>query len=204
MPARKKQQQRRLSHDRSKAQRKEPHRRFVKRYSRSCNERAHVCIKVRVVLNLIRDADVKSADNTLVLLQRDSAHDVRKLLASAVANAVNNDSKDADDLYVKACFADEGPTMKRFRPRAKGRAGQILKRSCHITIVVDTLTEKAMASREQSIEAKGATKTSSRSARVAASRDRVQKSVATDAAVDSAPVVDEPVAEVSTESGEEN
>ena len=66
-----------------------------------------------------------------------------------------------------------------------------------------------MASREQSIEAKGATKTSSRSARVAASRDRVQKSVATDAAVDSAPVVDapvvnEPVAEVSTESGEEN
>jgi large subunit ribosomal protein L22 len=160
--------------------------------------------KVRVVLNLIRDADVKSADNTLVLLQRDSAHDVRKLLASAVANAVNNDSKDADDLYVKACFADEGPTMKRFRPRAKGRAGQILKRSCHITIVVDTLTEKAMASREQSIEAKGATKTSSRSARVAASRDRVQKSVASDAAVDSAPVVDEPVAEVSTESGEEN
>jgi large subunit ribosomal protein L22 len=94
--------------------------------------------------------------------------------------------------------------MKRFRPRAKGRAGQILKRSCHITIVVDTLTEKAMASREQSIEAKGATKTSSRSARVAASRDRVQKSVATDAAVDSTPVVDEPVAEVSTESGEEN
>jgi large subunit ribosomal protein L22 len=165
--------------------------------------------KVRVVLNLIRDADVKSADNTLVLLQRDSAHDVRKLLASAIANAVNNDSKDADDLYVKACFADEGPTMKRFRPRAKGRAGQILKRSCHITIVVDTLTEKAMASREQSIEAKGATKTSSRSARVAASRDRVQKSVATDAAVDSAPVVDapvvnEPVAQNPTESGEEN
>jgi large subunit ribosomal protein L22 len=107
-------------------------------------------------------------------------------------------------LYVKACFADEGPTMKRFRPRAKGRAGQILKRSCHITIVVDTLTEKAMASREQSIEAKGATKTSSRSARVAASRDRVQKSVATDAAVDSAPVADEPVAQNSTESGEEN
>ena len=59
------------------------------------------------------------------------------MLASAVANAVNNDNKDANDLFVKACFADEGPTMKRFRPRAKGRAGQILKRSCHITIVVE-------------------------------------------------------------------
>ncbi len=160
--------------------------------------------KVRVVLNLVRNQDVRTADQILQFTDREAARVVRKVLASAVANAVENDKLDADELFVKACFADEGPTMKRFRPRAKGRDGQILKRSCHITIVVDTLTEKAMASREQSIEAKGATKTSSRSARVAASRDRVQKSVAADDAVDSAPVVDEPVAEVSTESGEEN
>ena len=151
--------------------------------------------KVRVVLNLIRDADVKSADNTLMLLQRDSAHDVRKLLASAVANAVNNDNKDANDLFVKACFADEGPTMKRFRPRAKGRAGQILKRSCHITIVVETMSDRALAVREQSIEAKGNVKTASRSSRVAASRARTEKPATEEAAE---------TTDTTTESGEEN
>ena len=111
----------------------------------------------------------------LSLIQRDSAHDIRKLLASAVANAVNNDSKVAEDLYIKACFADEGTTMKRFRPRAKGRAGQILKRSCHITIVVETMTDAMLAVREQRAEAKGGTKVVSRSARVAASRARAAK-----------------------------
>jgi large subunit ribosomal protein L22 len=150
--------------------------------------------KVRVVLNHIRGKEVKEADDLLSLIQRDSAHDVRKLLASAVANAVNNDSKDANDLYVKACFADEGPTMKRFRPRAKGRAGQILKRSCHITIVVETMSDRALAVREQSIEAKGNVKTASRSSRVAASRARTEKPAAE--------TTETP--ETTTESGEEN
>ena len=158
--------------------------------------------KVRVVLNHIRGMDVKSADNTLALLQRDSAHDVRKLLASAVANAVNNDSKDADDLYVKACFADEGPTLKRFRPRAKGRAGAIFKRTCHITIVVDTMTDAQLAVREARNAAKGQAKASSRSARVAASRARVKAATAPAA---SEPAVDEPATtENSNESAEEN
>jgi large subunit ribosomal protein L22 len=159
--------------------------------------------KVRVVLNHIRGVDVKTADETLALLQRDSARDVRKVLASAVANAVNNDSKDAEDLYVKACFADEGPTLKRFRPRAKGRAGAILKRTCHITIVVETMSDAQLAVREARNEAKGQAKVSSRSARVAASRARA-KTVAS-APAESEPTTDEAATtENSNESAEEN
>ena len=151
--------------------------------------------KVRVVLNHIRGLGVQEADSLLSLIQRDSAHDIRKLLASAVANAVNNDSKVAEDLYVKACFADEGPTLKRFRPRAKGRAGQILKRTCHITIVVETITDAMLAVREQRAEAKGGTKVVSRSARVAASRARAAKPQAQDS---------QDSTDSTNESGEEN
>lgn len=158
--------------------------------------------KVRVVLNHIRGMDVKTADETLALLQRDAARDVRKVLASAVANAVNNDSKDADDLYVKACFADEGPTLKRFRPRAKGRAGAIFKRTCHITVVVETMTDAQLAVREARNAAKGQAKASGRSARVAASRARAK---AASAPAASEPSTDEPATtEQSNESAEEN
>ena len=158
--------------------------------------------KVRVVLNHIRGMDVKTADETLALLQRDAARDVRKVLASAVANAVNNDSKDADDLYVKACFADEGPTLKRFRPRAKGRAGAIFKRTCHITVVVETMTAAQLAVREARNAAKGQAKASGRSARVAASRARAR---AASAPAASEPTTDEPATtEQSNESAEEN
>jgi len=158
--------------------------------------------KVRVVLNHIRGMDVKTADETLALLQRDAARDVRKVLASAVANAVNNDSKDADDLYVKACFADEGPTLKRFRPRAKGRAGAIFKRTCHITVVVETMTDAQLAVREARNAAKGQAKASGRSARVAASRARAR---AASAPAASEPTTDEPATtEQSNESAEEN
>lgn len=132
--------------------------------------------KVRVVLNLIRGLEVKEADSLLQFLERDSAHVVRKLVASAVANATFNDEKDADTLYIKACFADEGPTLKRFRPRAKGRAGAILKRTCHVTIIVETMTDRALAVREQRNEAKGTSRTTSRAARVSGSRARTQKS----------------------------
>ena len=158
--------------------------------------------KVRVVLNHIRGVDVRSADNTLALMQRDAAHDVRKLLASAVANAVNNDSKEAENLFVKACFADEGPTMKRFRPRAKGRAGAIFKRTCHITVVVETMTDAQLAVREARNAAKGQAKASGRSARVAASRARA-KAASAPAATE--PTTDEPATtEQSNESAEEN
>ena len=110
--------------------------------------------KVRVVLDLIRGHDVAEAANILRLCERDAAHDIAKVLHSAVANASHNDGLPAEELYVSACFADEGPTIKRFRPRARGRTGQILKRTCHITIVVGRLPDALLtAARNQSAEA---------------------------------------------------
>ena len=137
--------------------------------------------KVRVVLNLIRGKDVRSADQILQFTDREAARLVRKVLASAVANAVNNDELDPDDLYVKACFADEGPTLKRFRPRARGRAGRINKRTCHITVVVATMSDEMLAVREAKTTSKGrATASSNRRARVASSRKAVAETPATE------------------------
>ena len=101
--------------------------------------------KARVVLDLIRGLDVRSADEVLQFTDRHIARDVRKVLASAVANAVNNDDQDAEELYVVACFADEGPTLRRFRPRARGRATRINKRSCHITVIVARMSDERIA-----------------------------------------------------------
>ena len=98
--------------------------------------------KARAVLDLIRGLDVRSADEVLQFTDRHIARDVRKVLASAVANAVNNDDQDAEELFVIACFADEGPTLRRFRPRARGRATRINKRSCHITVIVARMSDE--------------------------------------------------------------
>ena len=92
--------------------------------------------KAREVLDLIRDLHVADADQVLAFTDRDVARIVRKALASAVANAQNNDSQDPDTLKVVACYADEGPTLKRWRTRAQGRTFGILKRTSHITIAV--------------------------------------------------------------------
>ena len=72
---------------------------------------------------------------------------VGKVLASAVANAGNNDGLDAEELYVSACYADEGTTLKRWRPRARGRATRIRKRTCHITVIVSRLPDDRLARR---------------------------------------------------------
>jgi large subunit ribosomal protein L22 len=100
--------------------------------------------KAREVLNLIRGLDVRRADQVLQFTERAVARDIRKVLASAVANAVHNDQQDADELFVLACYADEGPTLRRFRPRARGRATRIRKRSCHITIVVARMSDERL------------------------------------------------------------
>jgi large subunit ribosomal protein L22 len=100
--------------------------------------------KAREVLDLIRGMDVRTADETLQLVERDIAIVIRKALASAVANAANNDHMAPDELYVSACYADEGPTLKRFRPRARGRAFRIRKRTCHITVLVARLPERRL------------------------------------------------------------
>ncbi len=131
--------------------------------------------KVRQVLNLIRGQDVDRAAETLSLGDREVATTVGKVLASAVANAVHNEGLDAEELYVSACFADEGATLKRWRPRARGRATRIRKRTSHITIIVSRLPEDRIARRR----AKQAANTSQRSRRVAGSRRRRETEAAT-------------------------
>ena len=100
--------------------------------------------KARAVLDLIRGLDVRRADEVLQFTDRAAAAEVRKVLASAVANAVHNDSQDVEELFVVACYADEGPTLKRFRPRARGRASRINKRTCHITVIVARMSDERL------------------------------------------------------------
>ena len=139
--------------------------------------------KVRAVLDLIRGLPVRNADEVLQFTDKEAAVAVRKVLASAVANAVHNDEQDADELYVRACFADEGPTLKRFTPRARGRAGRINKRTAHITVVVDRMDDdriEVVQNREARRTAAGrrrgaaATGAAGRRARVERSRQRAQ------------------------------
>ena len=93
--------------------------------------------KARAVVGLIRNLPVAKALEVLQFNTRAVSEDISKVLRSAVANAVNNNNgMRADDLYVKLAYVDEGPTLKRIRPRAKGSASRINKRMSHITIVV--------------------------------------------------------------------
>jgi large subunit ribosomal protein L22 len=124
--------------------------------------------KARQVLDLIRGEDVDRAAEILRHTPREAATIVDKLLASAVANAVHNDGQDAEELYVSACFADEGVTLKRWRPRARGRATRIRKRGCHITVIVSRLPEDRLLRRRAERQAAGA----QRQRRVAESRRR--------------------------------
>ena len=123
--------------------------------------------KARQVLDLVRGKEVDRAGDILASTPREGARVVAKVLASAVANARNNDLLDPDDLYVSACYADEGTTIKRWRPRARGRATRIRKRTCHITVIVSRLPDDRLEHRR----ARQAVQTTAvRSRRVAASR----------------------------------
>ena len=93
--------------------------------------------KVRIVLDLIRGKNVAEAFATLKFTPKAGADVVEKVLRSAVANAENNFDMDADKLFVKTAYADQGPTLKRIHPRSRGQAFKILKRTSHVTIVVD-------------------------------------------------------------------
>ena len=93
--------------------------------------------KACFVLDAIRGKDVQSAIGILTYNPRYASSVILKLLNSAIANAENNNGMNADNLYVAACYADKGPTMKRIQPRAQGRAYRIEKRTSHITIVLD-------------------------------------------------------------------
>ena len=130
--------------------------------------------KAREVLDLIRGESYGRAAEILAFSERSVSEVIAKGLDSAVANAENNDGIPAEELHVSACYADEGPTLKRWRPRARGRATPINKRTCHITIIVsryDEATLEVLREREASSGRVGS------SAHAAESRrQRVQRS----------------------------
>jgi large subunit ribosomal protein L22 len=95
--------------------------------------------KARRVVDLVRGLPAKEALTVLKFAPQAASEQVYKVLASAVANAENNERLDPDSLLVRAAYVDEGPTLKRFRPRAQGRAYRIRKRTCHITFEVESV-----------------------------------------------------------------
>jgi large subunit ribosomal protein L22 len=92
--------------------------------------------KVRQVVDLIRNKDIGEALAILQLTPRAASAVVEKVVRSAAANAENNYDMDPDSLYVAECYVDQGPTLKRIRPRARGMADRIMKRTCHVTVVL--------------------------------------------------------------------
>jgi large subunit ribosomal protein L22 len=94
--------------------------------------------KVRLVADQVRGLPVDRATNLLKFSDKKAAHLVKKVLLSAIANAENNDGADVDELKITKIFVDEGPTLKRFAARAKGRGTRIIKRTSHVTVVVGT------------------------------------------------------------------
>lgn len=93
--------------------------------------------KVRLIMDRIRGKRVEEALNLLAFTPNKGAFILKKLVNSALSNAEQNSDVDVDDLYIKRIFADEGPTLKRYRPRAMGRATRIRKRTAHLTVVLD-------------------------------------------------------------------
>lgn len=109
--------------------------------------------KAREVLNLIRGQDYERATEILEFCDRGVAEVIGKLLHSAAANARHNEGLDPEEMYVSACFADEGTTLKRWRPRARGRATRIRKRTCHITVILSRLPDEQLARRRARVAA---------------------------------------------------
>jgi large subunit ribosomal protein L22 len=98
--------------------------------------------KMRLVIDMVRGRDVQEAMGILQFTPNKAADDVFKTIKSARASAENNYDLNPDQLYVKTIFADDGPTYKRFKPRARGRVNQILKRTSHLTVILAERDEK--------------------------------------------------------------
>ena len=133
--------------------------------------------KVRVVLDLVRGLEVERAREVLEFCERDAATLVGKLLDSAIANAGHNDNQVTDELYISACYADEGRTNKRWRPRARGRATRIRKRTSHITLIVSRLPDDRLAR----LRARRAAEDSTRRARRVAGGRKASQATQADA-----------------------
>jgi large subunit ribosomal protein L22 len=158
--------------------------------------------KAREVLDLVRGLPVGEAADVVRFTERAASDVVARCLASAVANAQHNDELDPDTLYVSACYADEGPTLKRWRPRARGRATRIRKRMCHITIIVSPMPPE-MAAKVEAKQAAGAPAAGGRRRRGAAEsrRARVARSRGETVTEETTPEepTDEPVEEPTDE-----
>ena len=128
--------------------------------------------KARRVLNLIRNESVEDARTILEFSETGVSEVISKILESAIANASHNDGISDDELFVAACFADEGATMKRFRPRARGRASRINKRTSHVTIIVARFETDELEARRDKAASQGNTSAAQAEAR----RRRVKQS----------------------------
>lgn len=130
--------------------------------------------KAREILDLIRGESYGRASEILTFSERRVSDVIGKCLDSAVANAEHNDGIPAEELFVAACYADEGPTLKRWRPRARGRATRIRKRTCHITIIVARYTPEQLEALSEREGSRGASVAAAeaRRQRVARSRKR--------------------------------
>ena len=126
--------------------------------------------KAREVLDLIRGKSCADAHDILAFSERDVAQPIAKVLDSAMSNAEHNDGLDVDELYVSACYADEGPTLKRWRPRARGRATRIRKRTCHITVIVSRYDPETLERMQATQARRGVAAAEARRRRVARSR----------------------------------
>jgi large subunit ribosomal protein L22 len=93
--------------------------------------------KARLVVDMVRGKKVTDAIEMMKFVPNRAAVDVERLLKSVAANAENNYDLDPNDLWVKAIYADDAPTLRRFKPKARGRVGRILRRSCHITVIAE-------------------------------------------------------------------
>ena len=134
--------------------------------------------KAREVLDLIRGKSCADAQNILAFSERDAAQPIAKVLDSAIANAEHNDGLDIDELYISACYADEGPTLKRWRPRARGRATRIRKRTCHITVIVSRYDPETLERMQARQSRSGVAAAEARRRRVARSRAAAREEAA--------------------------
>jgi large subunit ribosomal protein L22 len=132
--------------------------------------------KARVVLDNIRGRSVPEARTILAFTTRAAATDIEKVLRSAVANAESSHGLDGDELVVEAAYADEGPTLKRWKPRARGRVNRIRKRTCHVTLVLAEQPEPETPRRRRRKQAE--TPAAEESKPKAASRRRKKEAVA--------------------------
>jgi large subunit ribosomal protein L22 len=133
--------------------------------------------KARVVLDNIRGRSVPEARTILAFTTRAVATDIEKVLRSAVANAEANHGLDGDELVVEAAYADEGPTLKRWKPRARGRVNRIRKRMCHVTLVLAEVPEEntRRRPRKQAAAAGASDESKAKQSKSGASRKRAKK-----------------------------